>query len=121
MRTPKEDLLVDDRLWLSYVVNETVVALALVGLVGKTAEGFGGLPGRLLSLRPVQYVGKISYGHLSLPPLCAAGVLEASQHPRLAPARQRASAASDRYANQAPSHTTGGTQKRSGKDRRGHG
>jgi peptidoglycan/LPS O-acetylase OafA/YrhL len=55
-------LLVDDRLWLSYVVNETVVALALVCLVGKTAEGFGGLPGRLLSLRPMQYVGKISYG-----------------------------------------------------------
>jgi peptidoglycan/LPS O-acetylase OafA/YrhL len=54
--------LVGDRLWLSYVVNETVVGLALAGLVGKTAEGFGGLPGRLLSLRPVQYVGKISYG-----------------------------------------------------------
>jgi peptidoglycan/LPS O-acetylase OafA/YrhL len=55
-------LLVDDRLWLSYVVNETVVALALACLVGKAAEGFGGLPGRLLSLRPMQYVGKISYG-----------------------------------------------------------
>lgn len=25
-------------------------------------EGFGGLPGSLLSLRPLQYVGKISYG-----------------------------------------------------------
>jgi len=54
--------LVNDRLWLSYVVNETVVALALACLVGKTAEGFGGLSGRLLSLRPLQYVGTISYG-----------------------------------------------------------
>jgi peptidoglycan/LPS O-acetylase OafA/YrhL len=54
--------LVNDRLWLSYVVNETVVALALACLVRKTAEGFGGLPGRLLSLRPLQYLGRISYG-----------------------------------------------------------
>jgi hypothetical protein len=38
-------LLVDDRLWLSYVINETVVALALTCLVGKTAEGFDGLSG----------------------------------------------------------------------------
>ena len=43
-------------------VNETVVVLALACLVAKTAEGFGGLTGRLLSLRPLQYVGKISYG-----------------------------------------------------------
>jgi peptidoglycan/LPS O-acetylase OafA/YrhL len=55
-------LLVYDRLWLSYVVNETVVALALAYLVAKTAQGFGGLTGRLLSLPPLQYVGKISYG-----------------------------------------------------------
>jgi len=55
-------LLVYDRLWLGYVVNETVGALALAYLVAKTAEGFGGLTGRLLSLRPLQYVGKISYG-----------------------------------------------------------
>ncbi|HXO96004.1 MAG TPA: acyltransferase family protein [Chthoniobacterales bacterium] len=31
-------------------------------LVEKIAEGFDGLPGRLLSLRPLQYVGTISYG-----------------------------------------------------------
>jgi peptidoglycan/LPS O-acetylase OafA/YrhL len=55
-------LLVYDRLWLGYVVNETVVVLALAYLVAKTAQGFGGLTGRLLSLRPLQYVGKISYG-----------------------------------------------------------
>jgi peptidoglycan/LPS O-acetylase OafA/YrhL len=55
-------LLVYDRLWLNYVVNETVVALALAYLVAKTAQGFDGLTGRLLSLPPLQYVGKISYG-----------------------------------------------------------
>jgi peptidoglycan/LPS O-acetylase OafA/YrhL len=55
-------LLVYDRLWLGYVVNETVVVLALAYLVAKTAQGFGGLTGRLLSLPPLQYVGKISYG-----------------------------------------------------------
>ena len=54
--------LVYNRLWLSYVVNETVVALALAYLVAKTAEGFDGPTGRLLSLPPLQYVGKISYG-----------------------------------------------------------
>ena len=55
-------VLVNDQLWLNYLVNETGVAVALACLVGKTAKGFGGLPGRLLSLRPLQYVGKISYG-----------------------------------------------------------
>jgi peptidoglycan/LPS O-acetylase OafA/YrhL len=55
-------LLVKDQPWLNYLVYETGVALALACLVGKTVEGFGGLPGRLLSLRPLQYVGKISYG-----------------------------------------------------------
>jgi peptidoglycan/LPS O-acetylase OafA/YrhL len=55
-------LLVTDQPWLNYVVYETVVAVALACLVGKTAEGFGGLSGKLLSLRPLQYVGKISYG-----------------------------------------------------------
>jgi peptidoglycan/LPS O-acetylase OafA/YrhL len=55
-------LLVYDRPWLNCVVNETVAALALTYLVAKTAEGFGGLTGRLLTLQPLQYVGKISYG-----------------------------------------------------------
>ena len=39
-----------------------MVALALAYLVAKTAEGFDGPTGRLLSLPPLQYVGKISYG-----------------------------------------------------------
>jgi peptidoglycan/LPS O-acetylase OafA/YrhL len=55
-------LLVNDQPWLNYVVYETGVAVAFACLVGKTAAGFSGLPGKLLSLRPLQYVGKISYG-----------------------------------------------------------
>jgi peptidoglycan/LPS O-acetylase OafA/YrhL len=55
-------LLVNDQPWLNYVVYQTGVAVAFACLVGKTAAGFSELPGKLLSLRPLQYVGKISYG-----------------------------------------------------------
>jgi hypothetical protein len=73
--------------------------VALACLVGKTAEGFGGLAGRLLSLRPLQYVGKISYGIYLYHLFVRAAFLEASRCLPLAPARQGACVVSDRYAN----------------------
>jgi peptidoglycan/LPS O-acetylase OafA/YrhL len=64
-------LLVDDRLWLSYVVNETVVALALAGLVGKTAEGFGGLPGDFYRCPRCNMSARSAMAFISTTSLCS--------------------------------------------------
>jgi peptidoglycan/LPS O-acetylase OafA/YrhL len=50
------------------------MALVFVALVAWAARGLVGLPGRLLSWRPMVYVGKISYGiyvyHAFMPVIC---------------------------------------------------
>jgi peptidoglycan/LPS O-acetylase OafA/YrhL len=43
-------------------IRPITLAFFYVWLVGRAAEGFGGLPGRLLELKPIVFIGKISYG-----------------------------------------------------------
>ncbi|MEL7238736.1 MAG: acyltransferase, partial [Planctomycetota bacterium] len=42
--------------------NRLVIAVCFVGLVGVCAHGIGGPVGKMLTLRPIVYVGMISYG-----------------------------------------------------------
>lgn len=42
--------------------NRLAIAICFAGLVGIAAHGIGGVAGQLLTLRPVVYVGTISYG-----------------------------------------------------------
>ncbi len=44
------------------VVEPTVTALFFVWLVARAAQGFGGVAGIILELKPLVYIGKISYG-----------------------------------------------------------
>src|SRR5262249_39146170 len=43
-------------------VGHTFLVVLYGGIVAQASEGFGGLPGWILNLKPVQYLGKISYG-----------------------------------------------------------
>jgi peptidoglycan/LPS O-acetylase OafA/YrhL len=47
---------------IEVLVKPTILALFYVWLVSRAAEGFGGLSGRLLELKPLVFIGKISYG-----------------------------------------------------------
>jgi peptidoglycan/LPS O-acetylase OafA/YrhL len=42
--------------------GQTAAALVFCWLIGRTSQGIGGWAGRLLDLRPLSYLGKISYG-----------------------------------------------------------
>jgi len=44
------------------IVGHTFLVLFFGFLVGRAAKGFSGVFGRLLNLKPAQYLGKISYG-----------------------------------------------------------
>ena len=51
--------------WLSdsrYVLEDIFWALFFVWLIDRAAKRFGGVAGRILELRPIVYLGKISYG-----------------------------------------------------------
>lgn len=43
-------------------VGHTFLVIIYGAVVARASVGFGGLPGRVLTLGPVQYLGKISYG-----------------------------------------------------------
>jgi len=44
------------------IFRDLAMALAFTAIVDRACEGFGGWTGRFLDWRPLQYVGKISYG-----------------------------------------------------------
>ena len=44
------------------VVEDTITAMLFTGLIGHAAQGFGGFVGTILELKPLVYLGKISYG-----------------------------------------------------------
>jgi peptidoglycan/LPS O-acetylase OafA/YrhL len=44
------------------LIKPTVLALFYLWLVNRAAKGFSGLPGRILELKPLVFIGKISYG-----------------------------------------------------------
>jgi peptidoglycan/LPS O-acetylase OafA/YrhL len=48
--------------WGLVVFGNTALGLIFCWLIAKAAQGFGGLPGRVLEWRPLVYFGKISYG-----------------------------------------------------------
>jgi peptidoglycan/LPS O-acetylase OafA/YrhL len=56
---------------IDWIVIDTIRALAFVWLIDRAGQGFGGLVGRVLELKPLVYLGKISYGvyvyHLFMP------------------------------------------------------
>ncbi len=63
-----------DGFWVFRLVSfDLAVALVGLWLVARTSRGMTGLPGRVLELAPVRYLGTISYGiyvyHLILPDL----------------------------------------------------
>jgi peptidoglycan/LPS O-acetylase OafA/YrhL len=47
---------------LNILIKPTILAIFFVWLVNSAAKGFGGISGRLLELRPLVFIGKISYG-----------------------------------------------------------
>jgi peptidoglycan/LPS O-acetylase OafA/YrhL len=55
---------------VSIVVVDLALAFVFTWMVARAAEGFAGLFGKLLSLRPLVYLGKISYGITSSTCLC---------------------------------------------------
>ena len=44
------------------VVEDTITAMLFTALIGHAAYGFGGFVGTILELKPLVYLGKISYG-----------------------------------------------------------
>ncbi len=44
------------------VFFQTILCLFFVWLVARAAQGFGGVLGNILELKPLVYIGKISYG-----------------------------------------------------------
>jgi peptidoglycan/LPS O-acetylase OafA/YrhL len=52
----------DVPLWVRYAVTDTLCTAALTALLSKAAEGFTGPVGALLTLAPLRYLGRISYG-----------------------------------------------------------
>lgn len=67
---------------LELLVGETGMGLLFTWLIARAAVGFGGLGGSFLTARPLQYLGKISYGiyvyHFNVP-----GLLRERLAPRL--------------------------------------
>ena len=47
---------------LDFLIKLTFMAFFYVWLIGGAAEGFGGVPGKILELKPPIFIGKISYG-----------------------------------------------------------
>jgi peptidoglycan/LPS O-acetylase OafA/YrhL len=47
---------------LNVLIKPTILAIFFVWLVNGAAQGFGGVSGRLLELKPLVFIGKISYG-----------------------------------------------------------
>jgi peptidoglycan/LPS O-acetylase OafA/YrhL len=47
---------------IEVLLKPTILALFYVWLVSRAAEGFGGLLGKILELKPLVFIGKISYG-----------------------------------------------------------
>ena len=43
-------------------IGHTFLVIFYGAIVAQAAEGFAGMPGRVLNLKPVRYLGKISYG-----------------------------------------------------------
>jgi len=43
-------------------IQQTLVAIAFVGLISATLHGIGGMPGKVLEHPAVQYIGKLSFG-----------------------------------------------------------
>jgi peptidoglycan/LPS O-acetylase OafA/YrhL len=62
------------------IVEPTSIAVVFGCLVVGAADGFGGTFGRLLRLRPLTYVGRISYGMYVFHPLVIKAVALASPH-----------------------------------------
>jgi peptidoglycan/LPS O-acetylase OafA/YrhL len=44
------------------LIKPTILAIFYVWLVDRAAIGFGGIPGKILELKPLVFIGKISYG-----------------------------------------------------------
>lgn len=47
---------------LNLLVRPTILSIFFVWLISGAAKGFSGVPGRLLELKPLVFMGKISYG-----------------------------------------------------------
>jgi peptidoglycan/LPS O-acetylase OafA/YrhL len=47
---------------LNILVKPTILAIFFVWLIDGAAKGFGGVSGKLLELKPLVFIGKISYG-----------------------------------------------------------
>jgi peptidoglycan/LPS O-acetylase OafA/YrhL len=44
------------------LLRPTVLAIFYIWLISRAAEGFSGIPGKILELKPLVFLGKISYG-----------------------------------------------------------
>lgn len=64
--------------WAKFILFDVLLGLAYAWLVFRAGQGFGGGWGRFLNLKPLRYVGRISYGvyvyHPLIRPLLAYGL-----------------------------------------------
>jgi peptidoglycan/LPS O-acetylase OafA/YrhL len=78
-------------------IGHTFLVIFYGFIVAHAAIGFGGLPGRLLSLRPVLYLGRISYGLYVYHYFAPAAIAAIAQHTGLEAALQEPAMALPAY------------------------